>query len=106
MRKLKKGVPPSPVNYSLMGKFTHNNGEWFVYQRELSEESTYCNLKVIHPAQLKSGSANIWIGYKMGNGDNTTFVKHDVVLKIREEHPGLESAIMAFCRAKMPETFN
>lgn len=106
MRKLKKGVPPSPVSYSLIGKFTHNEGEWFVYQRELSDESTYCNLKVIHPAHRKSGSANLWLGYKMGNGENTELVKMDVVLKMRQEHPGLEDAIIAFCRAKMPETFS
>jgi len=106
MRKLKKGVPPSPVNYSLIGKFTHNDGEWFVYQRHLNDDSAYCNMKVIHPAKIKSGSANLWLDYRLGEGDKTSIIRNRSTLDMHDNHHGLEDALMAFCREKMPETFD
>lgn len=106
MRKLKKGTAPSPVNFSLIGKFTHNGGDWFVYQRHLDDESKYCNMKVIHPGKLKHGSANLWLDYRLGEGEQTVLIRNRSTLEIHDHHIGLDAALLAFCRAKMPETFD
>ena len=106
MRKLKKGAAPSPVNYSLAGKFTYENRDWYVYLREIDPERPYCNLKVIHPGKITKGSANLWLGYKMGMGDDTKLLNNASSLNIEQHHKGLDKAILDFCREKMPETFS
>lgn len=106
MRKLKKGIPPSPVNYSLIGKFTHNEVDWFVYQRHLTDDSKYCNMKVINPGKRKAGSANLWLDYRMGEGDQTSIVRNRSTLEVYDHHSGLDAALLAFCRERIPETFD
>ena len=106
MRGLKKGTPPPPDKYYLIGNFGLNGMDWYVYRRNPGEADKFCNMKVIHPKKPKVGTSNVWAGYFMGEGDSTRLVMTESVAKTIKTHEGFSDALLAFCRDKMPETFD